>query len=210
MAFRYSINLIRDEIGQGRAREAFQRVLIVALFIFALILAGTLVLFTYVNSQISVHQQQTKLLVQSMTKLGITVKDVKALEEKSHEVSLLLEALAKVAERTVSWSAVFADIARATENSDVRLRRLDADKLDGRDVIYVQGFSMETNPASVVDRYMEKLRAQAHFADAHLASLERDERTGESVFIITVPLKLPEVKLPSKKAGKKNNATEAD
>ncbi len=189
MAFRYKINLIREQVSRERRERAVARMLTVSLLLFAAMLMLTYGVYLVRDLGMSVNARSTELLVKSAAKAGIKAEDVKRSQHHSEQLKRDLSLFDEVVRGSVSWSSVLASLEECCRSGDIRLKRVRSRARGSRAAVLLEGSCTADRPLLRILAFMRVLEENESFGPGKLLSIS--EEAGSLVFRAEVLLQRP-------------------
>jgi hypothetical protein len=190
VAFRYRINLIKDQVGRRRAERALLQLLTVSLLVFAVALLVTFWVYLARDSEISAYNQQADTLNRQIGQRGIAPAQVEQLRRENAQVAATLGAFTNLFQNSASWSCVLVSLEKCCQSGEVRLRKVSALGLtqSPKPAIRVSAECSVENPVSCIQAFLGIVARQEGFGRPTLVSVDRRGEEGPVIFEADVPL----------------------
>jgi len=188
VAFRYRINLAREEVSRRAAREGLLRAVASSLCILAGRLGISFGVYFVREGQGEINAGKTRMLLNVMRDQGVQKKQAEDLHQRSRRVATRLAALEKILQESVSWPSVLVALGQACKGCRVRLVRVEAERADGRTVLEVNGLCPGANPTDTLKEFLARLTREERFECGTVVHVG-DQPNGLAEFTVKVPLK---------------------
>jgi len=173
VAFRYDINLVREDLLRRRRESAITQILAVSLLIFAILLTITFVIYIARDRRIAADAGATASRMEEMEKAGVAAQSLAELRSRSKWQQTQLLAIGTILEESASWSRLLVALAQSCASPDIKFRKISTGEQQPRTVIRLEGQCAASNPVRTIYSFMQDLSAHEALGPVSLVSIER-------------------------------------
>ncbi len=173
MAFRYDINLVREDLLRRRRESAIMQILAVSLLIFAILLVVTFGIYIARDRRIAVDALATAGRMEEMERAGVEAQSMAELRSRSKWQQTQLLAIRTILQESASWSRLLVALAQSCTSPDIKFRKISTDDQQPRTVIRLEGQCAAANPVRTIYSFMQELSAHQALGPVSLVSIER-------------------------------------
>jgi len=188
VAFRYDINLVREDLARLAREKGLLRLITFCLVGFSLMLVVTYAIYLTFDKQITNEEERisdpARIIEEATEHLPETLA---ALYNQSEQGASDLALLKETVERSVPWSQVLLSLQECCEAGPTLLRTIESRVGPHTVALLVVGECESENPVAVVHAFMNAVAEQPMFAQGAVRSISR-EQEGPVTFEAEIPL----------------------
>ncbi len=188
MAFRYNVNLIKEQVARTESERAFLQLITFSLLIFAVVLLVTFGVYLS-RDTVAQYNLEARNIAGQLKKFNITPEAVEALRATTHKDQVRLAAITNLLKGSVSWPHLLVSIENCCDKTGVKMRKISGGGTAQAPVITLDAECTVDNPADVIRKFMNEVAQAPDFGLPNLLAINKRSDLGPHIFQIEIPLK---------------------
>lgn len=191
MAFRYSVNLIKEQVARTGSERALLQLLTMSLLVFAVLLLVTFGIYLGRDTRISTYNERARIFIQQVEAKGVKPEDADRLRKREKESQTMLAAIGTLLQGSVSWPRLLVSLETCCNAAGVKMRTIESKGTAQAPVMRLQGECTVDNAAEVINKFVAAVGdAKKDFAQPKLVSINKRGDFGPHIFELDIPLKV--------------------
>lgn len=194
MAFKYNVNLIRDQIDRRRRSDNIFRLFTFMLLLFVVLLFATMIIYQARQYPLTVMARETQYISQLIERKGISPERVEKVMEENGKFESRLTGLNSAMQSSVPWVETLNTITAISMENGLILEKVESSVRGGRIVVNIEGVSYLEQPVNRIHEFALMMEETEYFDVGRMNSItsgDIEDTDGERVEVMRFRYETP-------------------
>ena len=188
MAFRYNVNLIKEQVARADWERAMLQLVTMSLLFFAVLLVVTFAVYLWRDETVLQYRADVRLFSQQLDNSKVSKAEIEVLRVRMEETQKRLTAINAQFQGSVSWPHLLVTLEGCCDRAGVKMRKIEGKGTAQAPVIALDAECTAENPARVINAFIAEVGKTSDFGRPNLIAINKRSDLGPHIFQVDIPL----------------------